>query len=337
MKNFVIRDNLWDDIVSKKQFYDLSNENKKIENYDIVLPLKNSTPLFYQNLCSWYRHIPINNILVGDAGSGDDSIEIVKNFPRVKFFNHKEYLTSGYSIKKLIEQVETKYFFYLHCDVFIDKDSVKSIFANKNKADWIEGSRVHTIFFAKYANNYDQLERSFSGLQFGNTDSLKKSTLNLDDGYCQRSEDIVIAEMVKNHGFKFYKDTNSVHYHQVMNKKSYSEPELVNIKISKQSDNIYDERTYRRQALGIIKYCKPKKYLVEEVAKSLFILKQIGKLDLEYYRNFAKVNNPEWKRRDINTNVGFFNKLYACYNCFKNDFNFKISLKAAKKIIFILF
>ena len=248
--------NIWKEMIGEYDFIDLNLENKDKESYDIILPLKNSTPLFKENLFSWYRNININSILVGDAGSGDDSIEIIKNFPRVKIFDHKSYLTSGFSIKKLIEEVGTKYFFHFHCDVFVNKKTIDPLVNNKDKADWIEGSRIHTILFAEYAKNYDEAERSFSGVQFGNSEKLKKATENLEDGYCQRSEDIVITEMVKNSGFSFFKNTDSVHYHQMMNKKSYSEPEIIDVKITKKTDPIYEVRAYKMQALGIIKYCK---------------------------------------------------------------------------------
>ena len=124
--------NIWKEMVQDYNFFDLyeSNGGELQENYDIILPLKNSTPLFKENLFSWYRNININRILVGDADSGDDSIDIIKNFPRVKIFDHKKLLTSGYSIKKLIEEVETRYFFHFHCDVFIKSSYVHVFMCN---------------------------------------------------------------------------------------------------------------------------------------------------------------------------------------------------------------
>ena len=288
--------NIWKEMVQDYNFFDLyeSNGGELQENYDIILPLKNSTPLFKENLFSWYRNININRILVGDADSGDDSIDIIKNFPRVKIFDHKKLLTSGYSIKKLIEEVETRYFFHFHCDVFINKSTIEPLIASKDKADWIEGSRIHTILFADYAKSYDEAERSFSGVQFGNSEKLKKATEKLEDGYCQRSEDIVITELVKNKGFKFFKNTDSVHYHQVMNKKSFSEPEIVDVKITKKTDPVYEVRAYKWQALGIIKYCKPKKYLIEEVSQSLFRLRVFDIKFLEEAKKCANKFNKEW-------------------------------------------
>ncbi len=289
-------DNIWKEMVKDYDFFDKYEnvKNASEESFDIILPLKNSTPLFKENLFSWYRNININRILVGDANSGDDSIDIVKDFPRVKIFDHKNFLTSGYSIKKLIEEVNTKYFFHFHCDVFVNKKTIEPMILNKDKADWLEGSRIHTILFADYAKNYDEAERSFSGVQFGKSEKLKKATENLEDGYCQRSEDIVITEMVKNHGFTFLKNTDSVHYHQSMNKKSFSEPEIIDVKITKKTDPIYEVRAFKWQALGIIKYCKPKKYLIEEVAQSLFRLRIFDVKFLKESKDCAEQFNNEW-------------------------------------------
>lgn len=291
MQNY---EKIWKEMIIDYEFTDLYTIHQNDESYDIILPLKNSTPLFKENLFSWYRNININSILVGDAGSGDDSIDIVKNFPRVKIFNHKNFLTSGYSIKKLIEEVKTKYFFHFHCDVFVNNKTIDPLIKNKDQADWIEGSRIHTILFADYAKNYDEAERSFSGVQFGNSDKLKKDTMSLEDGYCQRSEDIVITEMVKNKGYSFFKNTDSVHYHQMMNKKSFSEPEILDVKITKKTDPIYEVRAYKMQALGIIKYCRPKKYLVEEVAQSLFRLKIFDVNYLKESKKCSREFNKEW-------------------------------------------
>ena len=291
MQNY---EKIWKEMIIDYEFIDLYETHQNDESYDIILPLKNSTPLFKENIFSWYRNININSILVGDAESGDDSIDIIKNFPRVKIFDHKEFLTSGYSIKKLIEEVKTKYFFHFHCDVFVNKKTIDPLIRNKDQADWIEGSRIHTILFADYAKNYDEAERSFSGVQFGNSEKLKKATMSLEDGYCQRSEDIVITEMVKNKGYSFFKNTDSIHYHQMMNKKSFSEPEITDVKITKKTDPIYEVRAYKMQALGIIKYCKPKKYLIEEVAQSLFRLKIFDVNFLNESKNCARKFNIEW-------------------------------------------
>jgi hypothetical protein len=324
--------NIWKEMISDYDFIDLNQKNKNKESYDIILPLKNSTPLFKENLFSWYRNININSILVGDAGSGDDSIDIIKNFPRVKIFDHKKFLTSGFSIKKLIEEVGTKYFFHFHCDVFVNNKTIDPLINNKDKADWIEGSRIHTILFAEFAKNYDEAERSFSGVQFGNSERLKKATENLEDGYCQRSEDIVIAEMVKNSGFSFYKNTESVHYHQMMNKKSYSEPEITNVKITKKTDPIYEVRAYKMQTLGIIKYCKPKKYLIEEVAQALFRLKIFNVNFLSEAKKCAKENNIDWlskikERPQLGFRVIF---LFDYILANRRNLNLKLLLKVAR-------
>ena len=109
---------IWEEMVIPTKFYDRFIEDNVDNGYEIILPLKNSTPLFRQNLISWYREIPISRILVGDAGPDDDSLEVLGSFPRVEFFDHKKYKTSGYSIKRLIDEVRTDWLIYLHCDVF---------------------------------------------------------------------------------------------------------------------------------------------------------------------------------------------------------------------------
>ena len=63
---------------------------KKESGIDVIIPLINTNELFERNLYSFYREIPINNLLIGNGGCTDSSIEIAKKFPRVKVFDQKE-------------------------------------------------------------------------------------------------------------------------------------------------------------------------------------------------------------------------------------------------------
>ena len=83
----------------------------KEESYDIVFPILNTNQLLENNLKSIFSNIPVNRLLVGDAGSTDDSIKILHKFPRVEIFDHKNFKTSGVCIIDLIRRVNTKHFF----------------------------------------------------------------------------------------------------------------------------------------------------------------------------------------------------------------------------------
>ena len=72
---------------------------------DVIIPVIHTNELWESNLKSIYREIPVKRLLVGDGGCIDDSIEIANKYPRVKVFNQKDYVSLGFSIRKLIENV----------------------------------------------------------------------------------------------------------------------------------------------------------------------------------------------------------------------------------------
>jgi hypothetical protein len=51
---------IWKEMIIDYEFTDLYTMHQNNESYDIILPLKNSNPLFKENLFSWYRNININ-------------------------------------------------------------------------------------------------------------------------------------------------------------------------------------------------------------------------------------------------------------------------------------
>lgn len=270
----------------------LNNEN----GYDIVMPILNTNPLFEYNLISIYNNISVNRLLIGDAGSTDESLEVLKKFPRVEIIDHKRYKTSGICVADLINRVTTRHFFYLHSDIYIPNSDVFSILLKrKNEADWIEGFRDHLYILKNTPNNYFTDERSYSGIQLGNTELLKKSVSCIQDGDLQRNEDIVITELVKDNGGVFIKVKESVHIHQVMDKDGLHEPKLVDISVKKNENKEWEVINYKIQIKGIVKHTKPKDYLINEVRMSILALTMYNKLDIDFLKQLS-IENPSWKK-----------------------------------------
>ena len=116
------------------QYYDIPKVlfDRKVENnedgIDVIIPLINTNELFHRNLFNFYKTIPINNLIIGDGGCTDDSIEIANKFPRVKIINQVGYVSQGYAIKELIESISTEFFIYLHADVFLPDNWYNEMF-----------------------------------------------------------------------------------------------------------------------------------------------------------------------------------------------------------------
>ena len=262
---------------------------------DVIIPVLNTNNLWLTNLNSFYREIPINNLIIGDGGCNDDTLLILEEFPRVKIINQIGYVSQGYSIKELMMNVETEFFSYLHADVFLPKGWFDSMYNYKDEYDWFECFRRMTVMFEYPSNHQHKQERSYSGSQFGRTDIMQKSIKNvIEDDFLQRNEDIIFMELIRQSGGKYAKIDDTFHYHQVSNRKGELEPDIGSVSISKNSDPLWEKKIWNMQYRGIIKYLQPKKYLINNVYLSILKLKNLDEFNWNSFRKWVKITNPIW-------------------------------------------
>jgi len=268
--------------------------NDKEKAVDVIIPLLNTNELWRTNLLSFFREIPIRKLLIGDGGCTDNSIEIVKSFPRVKILEQQNYKSQGYAIKELMLNVKTDYFIYLHADVYLPDGWFDTMYSFRDKYDWFECHRRFTILFEYLNIGQYGSERAYSGSQFGNSNILKNNIGQIDDDYLQRNEDIIFMELVKQSGGKYGKVSETYHYHQTMNRNGELEPDIKSINISRVKNNQWENKIYNMQYKGIIKYLEPKDYLLHYVFLSILILANNGDFNWREFRKWTKENNSKW-------------------------------------------
>ncbi|MEM2179906.1 MAG: glycosyltransferase family A protein [Nitrososphaeria archaeon] len=89
------------------------------ESVDAIMLTKNSMkPCLKECLDSVYRNIPVNNLIVVDGGSSDGTLELIKNYPRVKVIMDTKG-NRATSRQLGIESVETEWFVFLDSDVIL--------------------------------------------------------------------------------------------------------------------------------------------------------------------------------------------------------------------------
>ena len=126
---------IFEEYYTKQPFHDRfisDNENA----IDVIVPVYHTNELWQANLTSIYREVPVSRLLISDGGCIDDSIEIVSKFPRVSVLDHREYKTLGKCIAELIKMVDTKWFIYLHSDVYLPPGWFDTMIKYNNKYDW---------------------------------------------------------------------------------------------------------------------------------------------------------------------------------------------------------
>jgi len=262
---------------------------------DIVIPIIHTNDLWRKNLISIYREIPVNRVLLGDGGCIDNSLEIAKEFPRVEVFNHREYKTLGYSVRKLIEEVKTEFFLYLHSDVYIAPGWFDKMYKNTEKYDWFECEQKIVVFAEydnKFASNPDGF--GFGGTQMGKKKAFDDILEEIDDDYLYRNEDIIIRTLLLNKGHKWGFDDTLFHYHQVMQKQSFSgrKIESVHIKVSYPKEE--EIRTSDMQVRGLIKYLNPTNSLARMAKTHLGILIDNNVVTYEEFMDWVSKVNPKW-------------------------------------------
>lgn len=263
------------------------------EAVDVIIPITNTNELFEKNLISAFREIPINRLLIGNGGSTDDSLDILKKFPRVEIIDQTKRKTLGYCIAELISLVETDWFIYLHSDVYLPKNWYDKMKENKGNYDWFESDSRHTTLI-KYDAGIKYAKRSYSGGQMGRKEAFKEIILKIDDDYLYRNEDIVIKDLIEQKGFKWGRVLETQYFHQFMEKKTGEELKfrIVDIRVFEEKQREID--VLRGQIKGIIKYCSPKPYLIRELNDPILILKRYNALNTDEFIKWVKKTNNIW-------------------------------------------
>ncbi len=294
----------WEDnSIFKKFFTKVEFIDRKVlkneEGIDIIVPIINTNELFETNLYSWYREIPINRLLIGFGGGTDNSLEIAQKFPRVviidqstKYSEHL-YGSQGICIAELISIVETTWFIYLHADVYIPQNWYDLMKKYQHKYDWYESSRDNVILIQN-KHEIEKGPRAYSGGQMGRKNAFKNIIPRIEDGYIQNNEDIIFNELILSEGYKYGRITETKFYHQIMNKRGEKEPKYKKVAIQREETNEWRRKIYFTMARGIIKYCKPKSYLIRAVNVSLNILNQQEDLEIREFFSWVKKTNSIW-------------------------------------------
>lgn len=284
---------IFSEYYSQVPFYDKFTHHPD-SAVDVIIPIIHTNELWETNLKSFYREIPINRLLIGDGGCMDDSIKIAKKFPRVKIFNHKKYVSLGYSIRKLIEEVETDWFIYPHSDIYLPEGWFEKMRSHQGKLDWF-GCPMRLTVLAEY-DLVDKI-RPYAGSQMGRKEAFLGGLDKIDDDYVYRQEDFVFTELVEKNGFKHGKVEDTFHYHQVMHRKTPFGRKIKNVKLDVEIEEHEELRAAEMQVRGVVKYLKPNHFQESCVRSNLIYLIEKDKINLKEFRKWVKDVNPVWSNR----------------------------------------
>lgn len=258
---------------------------------DVIIPVIHSNELWESNLRSFYREIPVHRLLIGDGGCIDDTIKIARRYPRVEIFDHRHFKSLGYSIRKLIEAVETKWFVYLHSDVYLPEGWFGAMRSHQAEYDWFGCPMRHTIMV-----EYPVIDkiRPYAGSQMGRKAVFEEGLTRIEDDYVYRQEDFVLADLVEKNGFKHGRIEDTFHYHQITYKPSPWVRKIRAVSIDLDMDKKEEIRTYAMQVRGIVKYLEPNPNNIAEVQACLCRLLKAGEWEGRKLKRWVAETNPAW-------------------------------------------
>lgn len=265
------------------------------EALDVFIPIIHTNEMWEANLRSIYREIPVHRLLIGDGGCTDNSIEIVKKYPRVVVFDHKQYKTLGFSIRKLIEKVETQWFAYLHSDVFLPEGWFDAMKKYKGEYDWFGCKMLITTLVECPDENSLTKKRPFAGSQIGRKNAFTPHLHEIDDDFVYRQEDYVFQNIVEKGGFTMGYVDEVFHYHQQIHKNSPWARKIKRVSVEMEWSPEELVRASTMQVYGMVKYVKPTPYLAAWISLDLAQLIELKKLNWEDFKQWATHTNPEWQ------------------------------------------
>ena len=266
------------------------------QGVDVVIPIIHTNEFWRANLLSIYREIPVNRLILGDGGCIDGSIDVAREFPRVEVLDHRDFISLGYSIRHLIEAVETEWFIYLHSDVFLPDGWFEKMCAQRGNFDWFECNQRITVL-ADYMLEIPNAERAFSGSQMGRKAAFASVTPQIDDDYLYRNEDIIIADLVKRAGHRYGRVTDTFHFHQVMHKPSRWRRRLKRVDVHLDTARDEEVRANETYVRGIVKYLKPDETtqdVRDSVRYPILKLRQLGEKSADEIQDWVRKTNPDW-------------------------------------------
>lgn len=268
-------------------------EKESASGIDVIIPVFHTNELWYANLLSIYREVPVRRLLISDGGVIDDSIDTVKKFPRVEVFNHRENKTLGKCIADLIREVSSEWFIYLHSDVYLPEKWFDAMITHREKYDWY-GCPMNITVMVNYRLN--EPLRPYAGSQMGRTVAFAKGIAGIEDDYVYRQEDFIFNKIVEDAGYKTGKVEDTFHFHQVMYRNSIGldlNVERVNI-ITKPKE-FERMRSNEMQIKGIVKYLDPiEPYVIQEFKGHCEEMLMNGEIHYAGFRGWIQQTNSQW-------------------------------------------
>lgn len=259
-----------------------------VSKVDVIIPVYFIDHAFFsENIKSWVRELPIQKFYFGvgnkryDVKSFEDGLkEFIPEEIEYEVIDQIHLKTLGACLADLMKRVQTKWFVFLHCDVFLTENcfSLMRTFMKSNYGI-IESNRCYqkerdgqltpAMCYSK--------DRAYSGFQVIQKQAIKEIIEKIEDDYIYRNEDFIFQNAIKNAGFE-YKKTWVMHYHQ--NQDVWSEDR---------------KKAMNMQWKGLVKYTTPDPICLDACLQALLVCMKDTSFNLYQTLLFIQEHNIIWK------------------------------------------
>jgi len=245
-------------------FIDRKSESPDLQAIDVIIFTLDEETFLERCLYTVYKEIPVRKLLVLDGGSKDDTLKILKKFPRVDLHVRPDFKTTGKGFEYILSLVETKWFVLLDAHVELGDGWYNEMNKYENTYDVLENSRRITAYH-QYEEHEEKLRKHARSSDMCHL--MRKEALqnfHCDDDYMWRFVDFFVRQIVENSDYKYKKIDTTTHTHHERAGTKYesdetkkfkqlvwNKPKLVILDKKKQKlDNI-------QRAKAIVKYLDP--------------------------------------------------------------------------------
>jgi glycosyltransferase involved in cell wall biosynthesis len=280
-------------MLGKYENIDRKVTEPSLEPVDVLMLTLDAETYLGKCLDSLYKEVPVNNLIVVDGGSKDNTIEILNKYPRVKINIRPDIKTTGKCFEVLFNQVSTPWIVFIDADMELGEGWYDEMLTHKGKYDFFESKRInHFEFYRESSGSINMDERSYAVGQFARIDCFRN--YHVDDDYMWGATDLMLKQVAEKNGYKYGKVATAYHYHHTTeNWRFESDLQKRGRRLVFQGPSweIIDdenwEKAWDNYKKAIVKYIDPESIYPKEREGTLWYLRQ---LDLDW----VKQTNTEW-------------------------------------------
>lgn len=315
-------------MLGKFENIDRFEKEQQLEPVDAVMMTLDAEKYLEKTLDAMYREVPIRQLFVIDGGSKDNTMLILKKYPRVHVDIIPD-ITIGKGWEMLFAKVSTPWFVLIDCAKVPAEGWYDEMTKYKDKYDFYGSKRiVHYEFEREDPTTTDLNKRPLGGPWIIRKESVVH--YHVDDDFAWRVIDVIIRNVVEKDGYAYGAVPTTYHTCYITEGEKYASDEKrrgTELIFKKPELKIYDKKNmdYRLEitAKAIVKYLDPD---VSSYFCTDHTFLKISQLDPQWIEQTNKkwldaLNT--WKRRKY-IKAKFPRMLYSFYKSVVNIIDEKV-------------